>query len=182
MKYDKQKKEQVTVGVLLAVFAVAELIALIAAACREAQIAARYIASVSVVAVACFGAVYLFTGAKKKTGGKLLKAYFILSALSTLGLLGLPSVAENKLSVIACLVWLGGYAILAMAKDLGEKKSKTIALVIIGVQVIQILCWLFGDKFAAFECIDKLSRFVISLSLYVLISAKYADKKSRGRQ
>ena len=167
-------------GILLAICAVAEIAVLIAAALKEPLSAAQYLASVTIIAVACFGAVYVFTGAKK-SAGKLLRLYFGISTASTVFLLAVPSVSGSKIAKLCFLVWIAGYLILAIANDLGEKKSKTIALIIILVQVFQPVYWMAIGEMNAFTGVDMLTRLIVSISVYVLICAKYADKKARGR-
>ena len=174
------KNISVITGVLLAICVPANIAALIVTALKQPLSAAQYLASVTVIAVACFGAVYVFSGAKK-SAGKLLRLYFGVSTASSVFLLAVPAVSGSTVAKLCLLVWIGGYLILAIANDLGEKKSKIIALVIILAQVFQPVYWLATGEMSALIGVDVLTRLIVSISVYVLLCAKYADKKARGR-
>ena len=130
-----------------------------------------------------FGLIYSLNG-YKKDASKYYKAFMYLYLLSTVITLILSLfVAINELRkygilvVIANVVILISETILAFAKDLGEKKSNGLALAILAISIFK-LCFVTTKTISHISiAFDNL---ILAIILCVFVSAKYADKASRG--
>ncbi|MDO4940166.1 MAG: hypothetical protein Q4E33_00565 [Erysipelotrichaceae bacterium] len=82
------------------------------------------------------------------------------------------SLVASSLAIVFCA------AIIAFGKDLGKKKSSNLSYIIMVADVVKLLHSLFikNETFIATDFLNL----VLAIILLVFISAKYADKASRG--
>ena len=138
---------------------------------------------VKIEAVICiialvFGLFYSLNG-YKKDAAKYYKAFIYLYLISSLFALIGPILGERNILMIIsrALVFIAVF-VLAFIKDLGENKSSKLALAIFVINVAT-LCYGVTSKAISF-IIMHLGNVMLSCILCVFISAKYADKASRG--
>ena len=125
-----------------------------------------------------FGLLYSLNG-YKKDAAKYYKAFIYLYLISSLFALIGPILGERNILMIIsrALVFIAVF-VLAFIKDLGENKSSKLALAIFVINVAT-LCYGVTSKAIPF-IIMHLGNVALSCILCVFVSAKYADKKSRG--
>jgi len=163
-------------GVLLAMCSVAGIISLFVGS----GVLFYYVYTIAVVLIAAFGSIYIFTGCKKGISAGFFRWFLILNAISMF-MLFLNPVTTGDVLVFCCLaVCFGGFCVLAIAKDLGEKKSKIIAGIIAAVALVCALRVLLGYNANTTAIAAFTTQIICCLSLIALIDAKYKDKKERG--
>ena len=140
------------------------------------------IESIICIVALLYGLIYSLNG-YKKDASKYYKTFMYLYLLSTVITLILTFfVAINELRkygilvIIANVVILLSLTILAFAKDLGEKKSNGLALVILGASIFK-LCIVTKTISYISIAFDNL---MLACILCVFVSAKYTEKTSRG--
>ena len=141
---------------------------------------------VKIEAVICiiallFGLFYCLSG-YKKDAAKYYKAFMYLYLISSLFALIGPAFSilgdRNILIIISRVLVFIAVFVLAFVKDLGENKSNKLALAILVINVVT-LCFGVATKAIPFISMH-LGNVVLACILCMFVSAKYADKASRG--
>jgi len=161
-------------AVMLIAGSIANLYALFTAKSPLFQV----ITSIGLIITSLFGAVYIFSGYTKVKSAKFFTAFMSLYALTEMiGTIGAKSI--NTINMMLLVLSFGCAFVLAVAKDLGERKSLvlsgTIVLSVIGRLIISAMTSalpIFG--------IRPLTKLLLGISVFVLVLAKYRDKKARG--
>ena len=136
---------------------------------------ATKIDSIICIVALIFGLFYCLSG-YKKDAAKYYKAFMYLYLFSCIFSL-VASCDGSVLSIIANVLILVSAFILAFVKDLGEKKSNGLALAILGVSIIK-LCLVITKTIPHISV--AFANLMLTCILCVFVSAKYADKTSRG--
>lgn len=124
-----------------------------------------------------FGLFYSFNG-YKKDAAKYYKGFMYLYIISSLFSLVASILGDgNLLVIVANTIVLVLVSMLAFVKDFGETKSNGAALVILAISIFK-LC------LVATKTIPHISvafaNLILACILCVFVSAKYADKETRG--
>ena len=127
-----------------------------------------------------FGLFYSFNG-YKKDAAKYYKAFMYLYLFSSLFsfIASISGDKTNIIIVITNVVILLSAAALAFAKDLGESKSNTLSLVILALNIVKMFV-VISTTGVSLAVTLHFSNLVLACILCVFVSAKYADKQSRG--
>ena len=136
---------------------------------------ATKIDSIICIAALIFGLFYSLSG-YKKDAAKYYKAFMYLYLISSIFSL-VASCDGNVLSIIANVIILVSAFILSFVKDLGEKKSDGLALVILAISIFK-LCIVTTKTIPHISV--AFANLMLACILCVFVAAKYADKKSRG--
>jgi len=164
-------------GIALLISAAVVLLTLIISAIAGNCTGLQALFSLCNIAIAPFGAAYLLAGANKTPGGKLFKTYLALNAISMLLCLFLPN---KQFLYVAISITFAGYLVLTLSSDIGETKSKIIAVVISLILIYTCVYRIFVEHIPALAALGHIARVIIGVSVIVMIWAKYADKKARG--
>ena len=127
-----------------------------------------------------FGLFYSLNG-YKKDAAKYYKAFMYLYLFSSLFsfIASISGDKTNIIIVITNVVILLSAAALAFAKDLGESKSNTLSLVILALNIVKMFV-VISTTGVSLAVTLHFSNLVLACILCVFVSAKYADKQSRG--
>ncbi|MCQ2436380.1 MAG: hypothetical protein MJ101_05700 [Clostridia bacterium] len=131
--------------------------------------------SIADIVVAAFGAYYLFVGYTKESGKKYYKFYLYSFAVSVA--VAFFGGYESPVVALLLAMTLSALCVMAFADDLGEVKSKVFAAIAGACVIAVAVMGIIGDKF---DTVGIFTDFVISTSCYILVCAKYDDKKTRG--
>ena len=141
------------------------------------------IESIICIVALIYGLIYSLNGYKKDASKyyKIFMYLYLLSTVITLILTFFVAINELRkygvLVIIANVIILMSLAILAFAKDLGEKKSNGLALAVLAISIFK-LCFVSTKTISHISiAFDNL---MLACILCVFVSAKYADKASRG--
>lgn len=130
--------------------------------------------------VAVFGVFYIFAGCTKEIGGELLKLYISFFALIQLFMLFDASIRNVAGLTIILAIKLALLAVLGLAKDVGEIKSKVISILVLLGTVGEILFSIFCLENVVYLIPRMTTAVFLAVSTLVLICAKYEDKRARG--
>ena len=133
-----------------------------------------------------YGLIYALNG-YKKDASKYYKTFmylYLLSAVITLILAFSAAIIELKnygiLVILANVVILVSIFVLACINNLGEKKSNYLALLVLALNIFKLL-FNVAIKGAIMPIVSAgIANIMLACILCVFVSAKYADKKSRG--
>lgn len=133
-----------------------------------------------------FGLIYALNG-YKKDASKYYKAFmylYLLSAVITLILAFSVATIElgdyGILVIIANVVILISIFVLAFIKDLGEKKSNNLAILVFALNIFKLL-FNTAIKGTIMPILSAgFANIMLSCILCLFVSAKYAEKGSRG--
>jgi len=125
-----------------------------------------------------FAIYYILAGCKKDGGAKYFTWFMIAYALCCILLYFRADEMDVADSILNCLVF-GALCVLSMAKDLGQKKSTALSLVVLIIEAVCLLKLFLGENFAATYPAPA-SNLVFALNVLFMVTAKYYDKASRG--
>ena len=138
------------------------------------------------IAALVYGFLYALNGYKKdvaKYYKSFMYLYLISSVLSLgtslslaiadLGNFGILMIVSNIIIVISIFV-------LAFVKDFGEKKSNTLSLLVLSLNVFKLLSDISIKGITTPIISAGFGNLILACVLCVFVAAKYADKKSRG--
>ena len=123
---------------------------------------------------------YISAGYTKLEGAKYFHMFMITYAITTLFLLILNRSKDSIITFSFNLVIYGCFCVLASAKDLGESNSTKLAAIIL---TLSILTFIFGFDNTSLTLLTILFRCQIlltSIASFLMVKAKYRDKKERG--
>ena len=125
------------------------------------------------------GLVYCLNGYKKDVA-KYYKAFMILYLISNISSIAMSILhASNIILIIANAVIIICVAFLALGKDLGEKKSNSFALVVLAINAIKLIYNIVANPTVG-TVRGGITSLILACILCMFVSAKYADKASRG--
>lgn len=130
-----------------------------------------------------FGVFYILVGCAKERGARFFTACMTLQALVYFLLISL--VPNAKFGVMMMLIKFGCLCLLSFAKDLGKKKSFTIAIIYVATCVVSLFEGLRFDTFTFASLASLISRtenLILAVSTILMVAAKYYDKAERGKQ
>ena len=139
---------------------------------------------IKIDAIACIlalisGLVYCLNGYKKDVA-KYYKAFMILYFVSNISSILMSILhASNTILIIANVIIIICVAFLAFSKDLGEKKSNSFALSVLAINAIKLIYDIVASP-AAGTVRGGITSLILACILCMFVSAKYADKASRG--
>ncbi|GEM_PF-2643892 len=137
----------------------------------------QMLTSVGLLITAGFGAVYLFTGFTKEKSAKFFVCFMAMYTVTeALGILGAKSL--QTVNVLLLVLSFACAFTLTVAKDLGKTKSYVLSVTIILSVIARLGISYFSGKLPVFG-IRPLSKLILGLTVLVLVSAKYYDKKTR---
>ena len=127
-----------------------------------------------------FAAFYIIAGCTKEKGACFFKVSMILQALVYFLLISL--VPNATIGIMIMLIKFGCLCLLSFAKDLGKKKSFTIAIIYAITGVLSLKGIKFGTfTFASLaSLISRLENLLLAVSTVLMVAAKYYDKAERG--
>lgn len=167
-------------GVLLVLSAVILAVTIVSEIMAGTAFPFRIVMTATNILIASLGAIYLLTGAKKYPGGKLLKAYFIINLISEFVLFIMFGMNQGVIPGVFYTLAFAGFSVLTVASDLGELKSKLIAGFIVAVELCHVISRMIAAPDFTVSGLGQITRLLITVSLLVLIWAKYKDKAVRG--
>lgn len=132
-----------------------------------------YITAIAYSLTGLFAIYYILAGCKKEGANYFIwctVAFAVCCALAYFRIDGMSPLD----GIVNCLIF-GALSVLSLAKDLGQKKSKTLAIVVVVLSVAN----LFDGRFSA-EYPVLISNLVYSIDVLFMVIAKYYDKASRG--
>jgi len=177
---EKMKTIITVIGVELVACATILAVLLVTEIMKGTAFAGRIVMTAVNILITAMGAAYLLTGAKKNPGGKLMKAYLLATLLSEFVLFITLGINQFKLPAACYVVCISGLSILTVASDLGEIKSKIIALAVMAAEAVNLFSRMLAAPDLSVSGLGQIARFIIMLSLVVLVWAKYKDKAARG--
>ena len=135
------------------------------------------------VLVSLFGTYYLAVGFSKEKGAELFKAYLWSYAAACVCLFLNEAARASTAAIVVGVAQFAALCILAVAKDLGEVKSKLLGAFVTVLALVQTVIQIrLAGEVTAETCMGYVIDVVLGLSVFVLICAKYAEKKARGRK
>lgn len=176
MKNNKIKAVSVILAVLLIAAAIGNIFLIV-----NNREAVWNVIAIAELLATLFGAFYIIAGCTKEYGARFFTICMILQALVYFLLISL--VPNAKLGVMMMLVKFGCLCLLGFAKDLGKKKSFTIAIIYAAACVLSLIKGVRFDSFtiaALASLIARLENLILSISTVLMVAAKYYDKAARG--
>ncbi len=132
---------------------------------------------IMVIITSVFAWVYCVTGYKKNRA-----AYFkyFCYALLLMFLIGGWALNESIPALLMCLrtISFGSLAVIAFALDLGKAKSTIFSLIMVVSSLIELGHFLFAVQETLIPAV--FIDVVMSIIMFIMVKAKYADKKRRG--
>ena len=144
--------------------------------------------SIICIVALIYGLIYALYGYKKEAS-KYYKTFMYLYLLSSI--ISFATVLDfavdilgkiGILMIIANAIILVSVFLLAFIKDFGEKKSNNFALLVFALNIFKLLFDLIiiGSSIELANISAGFSNIMLSCILCLFVSAKYADKSSRG--
>lgn len=128
---------------------------------------------------AIFAIFYIMVGCTKKEGAKYYRGFMIAYAITMLIIIYVNR-TRAPFSFFFNLIIYGCLCILASANDLGEFKSKLFAYTITVLSIVTLLFGFDTTKATFIANMCRVLRLGISITLLVMVIAKYRDKKERN--
>jgi len=176
---NKKSLNAMTTGmVILLVLAICVGIYATLAAAGAGTDVATYVHALAYCLTGLFAIYYILAGCKKDGGA----GYFVtfMYAFAVCCVLLMLRVKEMSVlgGILNCLT-CGALCVLSMAKDLGQKKSKSLAGAVVVFAVIGLVAHLVAGDFAvAYPA--AVFNLVFALNVLFMVTAKYYDKATRG--
>ena len=126
-----------------------------------------------------FAIYYILAGCNKKDGARYFRMFMILNALSIL--IQLAFVDQTAIFRLMFAVIFASLCLLAFAKDLGQKKSITLASIVVAFSVVALVLELVVAKATEYAALTVfVTQVILGLATLLMVVAKYDDKKQRG--
>ena len=170
----------IVIAVLLLVAVLLQIIAMYAGAQNATYEPVSYFKAVGNIFAAIFGIYYILAGCKKAEGAEYFRWFMIFFAILQLIML-LGHKDTDTVSVLCMTVTFGIMLVLSIAKDLGQKRSLILALCVLVLTAIRMIALAVAGNFAT-DWIFVFTQILLALTCFVMILAKYQDKKDRGRK
>jgi len=129
---------------------------------------------ITTVLAAC----YCFTG-YKKSSAVFYKAVILSLMVVTVLILAHMVTLQLYFQFFAELIIFGCLSVFAVAKDIGEKRSFILALLIMVSSVVSFVYFICMFGISIYIC-SYITSFLISVIVLIMVYAKYADKAARG--
>jgi len=140
--------------------------------------AAAYVLALVYCLTGLFGIYYILAGCKKSSAAGYF-VYFMIAFAICCALLMLRVKEMSAIGgILACLT-CGALCVLSMAKDLGQKKSKSLAVAVVVFAVIGLVAHLVVGDFAVAYPVAVFN-LIFALNVLFMVTAKYYDKATRG--
>ena len=175
MNNKKIKALSISITVLLIVAIIGNLFLII----NNREAVWNVIAVVELLAMIS-GDLYILAGCTKEKGAGFFTVSMILQAGVYFLLISL--VPNAWLGIMMMLIKFGCLCLLSFAKDMGKKKSYTIAIIYVVACVLSLFKGIRFDTFtfaSVASLISRLENLILAVSTLLMVAAKYLDKAER---
>ena len=143
------------------------------------------ISIIEIIAIIC-GFMYFWKGYKKDAAKYFRAMMFLIASTYVIDYIVLAitgsanSATANYFEVVIVLIIYGNYLLLAVAKDLGEKTTKTLIVINILAYIVALIATItiYGSDISTI--LQSIEWIVSAVIVYFMAKAKYIDKSNRN--